>query len=156
MDINDKDAGAYLALMGGGGARGVAAGAGDATEALGAIVDMQAEDGPMSGAIFVAGQCTLTDLKTFSLTELKIEHGAAANLSDAVDFKAVAFTDLVVSDGGGAETFAVKTRVNLNGINRYWRVTVTPDLDHTGTDTFELGFGFAAIGDSSPVADGAD
>ena len=156
MDINDKDAGAPFALVGAGGARGVAAGTGDNTEALGAIVDLQAQDGLMSGFMFCAGQATLADTKGISLVEFKIEHGAAANLSDAVDFKAVVFTDIVISDGGTTEQFAVKVGINLDGINRYWRVTATPDLDAASTDTFELGFGFAAIGDSAPVADGAD
>lgn len=156
MDINNQDAGAPFALMGAGGARGVAAGTGDNTEALGAIVDMQAQAGPMSGFIFCAGQATLTDTEGISLVEIKLEHGDVANLSDAVDLVAEAFTDLVVSDGGGAEGFAAKVSIDLTGVKRYWRVTVTPDLSAGATDTFELGFGFAAITDESPVADGTD
>jgi hypothetical protein len=156
MDINDQNAGAPFALMGAGGARGVAAGTGDNTEALGAIVDMQAQDGPMSGFAFCAGQAILTDAKGISLVEFKLEHGEAANLSDAADVVVKVFTDIVVSSGGTTEQFVVKFAVNLNGIKRYWRLTATPDLDAANTDTFELGFGFAAITDSSPVADGAD
>lgn len=156
MDINNFDAGAPFALMGAGGARGVAGGTGDNTEALGTIVDMQAQDGPMSGFIFCAGNVTLTDTETLSLVEIKLEHGDAANLSDAVDYVAEAFTALVTSAGGGAEGFAAKVSVDLTGVKRYWRVTVTPDISTGATDTFECGFGFAAIGDNSPIADGED
>ena len=100
MDINDSNAGAPFALMAPGGARGVAAGTGDNTEALGLIVDMQAQDGPMSGFAFCAGQAILADAEGISLVEFKLEHGDAANLSDAVDFVVKAFTDIVVSSGG--------------------------------------------------------
>ena len=48
MQINDKDAGAYLKTVSGGGARGLAGGTGDNTEVVGEIVD-QAEQ-PLSGA----------------------------------------------------------------------------------------------------------
>jgi len=156
MDINNQDAGAPFTILGTGGARGVAAGTGDNTEALGVIVDMQAQDGLMSGLAFCAGEAVLTDTKGISLVEFKLEHGDAANLSDAVDVIVKAFTDIVVSSGGTTEQFAVKFNVDLTGIKRYWRLTATPDLDAVGTDTFHLGFGLAAIGDNSPVADGAD
>jgi hypothetical protein len=156
MDINNQDAGAPFALVGAGGARGVAAGTGDNTESLGAIVDMQLQNGLMSGFAFCAGSATLADTKSISLVEFKLEHGDAANLSDAADLVVKAFTDIVVSDGGTTEQFAVKFGVDLTGVKRYWRLTATPDLDAASTDTFELGFGFAAIGDESPVADGAD
>lgn len=157
MDINNQDAGAPFAVLSGGGARGVAAGTGDNTEAVGAIVDMQAENGPMSGLLFIAGSCTLTDTKTISLLAVGIEHGDAANLSDKADYNVeVAWTDLIVSSGGGAEKFGVKLAIDLTAVKRYWRTKVTPDLDAGATDVFELGFGFAAIGDESPVADGTD
>jgi hypothetical protein len=156
MDINNQDAGAPFALMGAGGARGVAAGTGDNTEALGVIVDMTLQNGPMSGFMFCAGEALLADTKSISLVEFKLEHGDAANLSDAADLVVKAFTDIVVSDGGTTEQFAVKVSVDLTGVKRYWRLTATPDLDAASVDTFHLGFGFAAIGDESPIADGAD
>jgi len=156
MIINDKDAGAPFKLLSGGGARGVAAGTGDNTEAVGAIVDMQAQDGPMSGFLFVAGSAVLADTKTISINDVGIEHGDAANLSDKADFNTeVDFAAVGTGQTGGTtELFTVKQSINLNGVKRYWRVKVTPDLNATGTDTFQLGFGFAAICDSSPVADG--
>ena len=162
MKINDYDAGAPFVMLSGGGARGVAAGAGDNTEAVGEIVDMQAQNGPMSGFIFIAGQATLADTESISLLAVGIEHGDESDLSDKADYdpgngvSEVAWTDLKVSSGGTTEPFAVKLPQNLTGIKRYWRGKVTPDLSASATDTFELGFGFAAIADESPVAAGTD
>ena len=153
MIINDKDAGAPFKILSPGGARGVAAGTGDNTEAVGEIVDMEAQPGPMSGFVFVAGSAALTDLKSISLLDVKVEHGDDSALGDKADYiTPVDFADLKVSDGGTTELFAVKVKVDLTGIKRYWRVAVTPDLDHTSTDLFQLGFGFAAICDESPQA----
>ena len=154
MQINDKDAGAYLKVLSGGGARGVAAGTGDNTEVFGDIVDqnLAANKGPRSGIIFVAGSATLTDAKSISILSVKIEHGIVANLSDAVDFfTAVDFDDVKVSSGGSTEIFAIKLNIDLWGVKRYWRVSIIPDLDHTDTDVFELGFGVAVIGESAPL-----
>jgi hypothetical protein len=157
MDINNFDAGAPFAILSPGGARGVAAGTGDNTEAVGAIVDMQAQKGPMSGFIFIAGSAVLADTKSISLLAVGLEHGDAANLSDKADYNTeVAWTDLKVSSGGTTELFGVKLSLDLTGIKRYWRVKVTPDLDAASVDTFQLGFGFAAITDESPVAAGTD
>lgn len=157
MQINDKDFGSYPSVVSGGGARGVAAGTGDATEVYGEIVDQLAQPNLRSGLIVVAGSATLTTAKTISLTDVHVEHGDAANLSDKADFHTPAvFTDLKVSAAGSTEVFMVKVPVDLWGIKRYWRVAVTPDLDHSSTDVFELGFGFVAIGDTAPIASGAD
>ena len=154
MLINPKDAGAHLKVVGGGGARGVAAGTGDNTEVVGEIVDSQAEPGLVSGLIVVCGQATLADTKSISLKDLKIEHGAAANLSDKADYTfghaKNTLTNVKTSTGGTTEEFAVKQKVDLTGLKRYWRVAVTPDLDAASVDTFELGFCVAAIGEVSP------
>jgi hypothetical protein len=157
MQINDKDAGAYFNVVSGGGARGVAAGTGDNTEAVGEIVDQLAQPGLRSGAIIVSGSATLADAEGISLVDVHVEHGDETDLSDKADFHTAAvFTDLKVSSGGTTELFAVKVPVDLWGIKRYWRVAVTPDLSASGTDTFELGFCFVCIGESAPIADGAD
>lgn len=157
MQINDKDFGAYPSVVSGGGARGVAAGTGDNTEVYGEIVDQLAQPNLRSGCIVVAGSATLTDAKSISLVDVHVEHGDESNLSDKADFHTAAvFTDLKTSSGGSTEVFMVKVPVDLWGVKRYWRVAVTPDLEHTDTDVFELGFGFVAIGDSFPIASGAD
>ena len=154
MQINDKDAGAYLKVVSGGGARGVAAGTGDNTEVFGDIVDqtLAANKGLRSGIIFVGGSATLTDTQSISILSVKIEHGIESDLSDAVDFfTAVDFADVKVSDGGTTELFAIKLNVDLWGVKKYWRVSIIPDLDAANTDVFELGFGVAAIGESAPL-----
>jgi len=156
MNINDKDAGFYMVPVGGGSASGVAAGSGDNTEALGAIVDMQAHDGLRSGVIAVFGTAVLADGQTLALNDLKIEHGDADDLSDAVDyeyFSAPADNAAVATGatGGSTEGIAFKQRVNFQGVKRYWRVSVTPDLDAGATDTFVLGFGVVAIGQEAPA-----
>jgi hypothetical protein len=157
MQINDKDFGAYPSVVSGGGARGVAAGTGDNTEAYGEIVDQLAQPNLRSGLIVVAGSAILTDTKGISLVDVHVEHGDETDLSDKADFHTAAvFTDLKVSTGGTTEVFMIKVPVDLWGVKRYWRVAVTPDLDAANTDTFEIGFGFVAIGDTAPIANGAD
>lgn len=152
MDINNQDAGAPFKLIGGGGARGVAAGTGDATEAVGVIVDMQAQPGPMSGFLFVGGSAILQATETIDINDVGIEHGDIANLSDKADFTVETDHAAVATGGTGGTTegFAIKHKADLTGIKRYWRVKVTPDLSASGTDLFQLGFGFAAICDESP------
>jgi len=158
MDISNYDAGAPFKLLSGGGARGVAAGTGDNTEAVGDIVDMQAQPGPMSGFIFIAGSAILADTKSISLLDVGLEHGDDSGLSDKADYDPgneiteVDFAAVKTSVGGTTELFAIKLKQNLTGIKRYWRVKCTPDLDAASVDTFELGFGFAAICDESPQA----
>ena len=151
MHVNDKDAGAFMKVVGGGGARGVAAGTGDNTEAVGEIVDMLAQPDLRSGTIVIAGQATLADTKSIALNDVGLEHGDAANLSDKADFATeVDFAAVKTSSGGTTEEFGIKLKQDLWGIKRYWRVKVTPDLDATGTDTFELGFCFVAVCGDSP------
>lgn len=152
MDINNYDAGAPFKVLSGGGARGVAAGTGDNTEAVGAIVDMQAQPGPMSGFVFVAGSATLAEDKVIALNDVGIEHGDEADLSDKADYTTETDHAAVATGGTGGSTefFGIKHKFDLTAVKRYWRVKVTPDLDATGTDVFQLGFGAAVICDESP------
>jgi hypothetical protein len=153
MQINDKDAGAYLKVVSGGGARGVAAGTGDNTEVYGEVVDTLAQPGLISGAIIVAGQATLTDAKSISIKSVVIEHDDDVGMGTKADaFTPVDFDLVKTSSGGSTETFAIKLKVNLEGLKRYWRVAITPDLDAANTDEFELGFCVAAIGESAPLS----
>jgi hypothetical protein len=156
MQINDKDAGAYMVLVSGGGTRGLAGGTGDNTEDVGAIVDSQAQPGLTSGMIVLAGSATLAEDKVLDLKDVKIEHGDDSGLSDKADYtwgKNAKTTHSAVAtggSGGSTETFAVKQRVDLTGIKRYWRVSVIPDLDASGTDVFEFGYCVCAIGEAAP------
>lgn len=152
---NPKDLGAHLTAVSGGGARGVAGGTGDATEALGAIVDSYDEKGLTSGAIVVCGQATLGAGEDIGIVDLKIEHGAAANLSDAADYLArstkTTHAAVATSVGGGTVAFAIKQKVNFQAIKRYWRVSATPTHSAGSTDTFELGFCVIAEGEEAPL-----
>jgi hypothetical protein len=153
MQINDKDAGAYVAVVSGGGARGVAAGTGDNTEVYGEVVDTLAQPGLISGAIIVAGSATLTDAKSISIKSVVIEHDDDVGMGTKADaFTAVDFDLVKTSSGGSTETFAIKLKVNFEGLKRYWRAAITPDLDAANTDVFELGFCVVAIGESAPLS----
>jgi hypothetical protein len=158
MQINDKDAGAYLKVVSGGGARGVAAGTGDNTEVFGAIVDQEAHEGLRSGLIFVAGQVTLTATNVLDINDVKIEHSDASNMAGAVDLTAgknavTSHAAVALGGGGGTtEVFGIKQRIDLWGVKRYWRVSIKPDCDAGSADVFELGFGVVAIGESAPLS----
>jgi hypothetical protein len=160
MQINDKDAGAYLRVVSGGGARGVAAGTGDNTEVFGEIVDQNAEvnKGLRSGLIFVAGQVTLTATNVLDINDVKIEHSDASNMAGAVDLTAgknavTSHAAVALGGGGGTtEVFGIKQRIDLWGVKRYWRVSIIPDCDAGSADVFELGFGVVAIGESAPLS----
>ncbi len=156
MHVMDKNAGFHMKAVGGGGTEGVAAGTGDNTEDVGAIVDMQAQEGLMSGVIVVAGSATLTDTKSIAINDVKIEHGDAANLSDKADFTdglntKTSYAAVKTSDGGTTELFVIKQNVDLTGVKRYWRVSIKPDLEHTDTDVFEIGYCVIAVGKTAPL-----
>ena len=156
MHIMDKNAGFHLKAVGGGGTRGVAAGTGDNTEDVGAIVDMQAQEGLMSGVIVVAGSATLTDTKSIAINDVKIEHGDDSGLSDKADFTdglntKTSYAAVKTSSGGTTEVFVIKQNVDLTGIKRYWRVSIKPDLDAASTDVFEIGYCVLAIGKTAPL-----
>ena len=159
MQINDKDAGAYLKVLSGFGARGVAAGTGDATEVLGAIVDQAAHEDPRSGCIVICGSATLGDTETLDLGDIKIEHGDEADLADVVDYNYAGFTapvDVVAQvtgdTGGTTEIVEYKLKVNLQGVKRYWRVAFTPNHSAASADIFTLGGGVIVIGSEAPLA----
>lgn len=158
MQINDKDAGAYLKVVSGFGARGLAGGTGDATEVLGAIVDQLAHEDLRSGCIVICGSATLAEDKVLALGDIKIEHGDEDDLSDVEDYEYADFcapasvaAQVTGGSGGSTEIVEYKQRVNLQGVKRYWRVAFTPDLDATGTDVFTLGGGVVLIGGEAPL-----
>ncbi len=157
MHIMDKNAGFHMKAVGGGGTRGVAAGTGDNTEDVGVIVDMQANEDLLSGVIVVAGSATLADGKVLDVNDVKIEHGDAANLSDKADYTfglnaKTSYAPVATGGtGGSTEVFEIKQNIDLTGVKRYWRVSIKPDLDATGTDVFEIGYCVVAVGESAPL-----
>lgn len=151
---NLKDFGAYLDVAGPGVLAATAGGTGDATAQTGAIVDQRAAK-LRSGLAVVFGSADLADTKTLSLL-IKIEHGDDSGLSDAADYDfggdpgtlgVVATGDT----GGTTEAVAAAIRIDLTGVKRYWRVSVTPDLSATATDTFDGACGVVACGESAPL-----
>lgn len=154
--MNLKDLGAEFKVVGGGSATATAAGTGDNTAATGAIIDMQAQPMLSSGLIVVFGNATLAEAKTLAVNAVKIEHGAASNLSDAAEytFGGASTNHAAVATGGtggSTEAVAVAQRVDLTGCKRYVRVSITPDLSATGTDTCTLGFGLVVGGATAPL-----
>ena len=153
---NLKDFGAYLDIAGAGEFSATAGGTGDATAQTGAIVD-QSVANLRSGLAVVFGEADLADTETLSLL-VKIEHGDLANLSDAADYDfggdpgslgvvATGATAVAVSD----IPVAGAIRIDLTGVKRYWRVSVTPTHSASGTDVCNGGFGVVAAGESSPL-----
>lgn len=139
MTIQAKDIG-FILGAGNGFADGaaVAAGTGDATAKTGAILDYLALKHPLSAKILIPWTATLADTETISMTA-KIEHGAAANLSDAAEYvwktPSTDFGVLATSDGGSTEVGCASFDADLSGLKRYFRISVTPDLSASATDT---------------------
>ena len=154
MQINDKDAGFYMAPVG----AGILAGtAGAEVAGAGAIVDQLAHDDLRSGAIVIFGSATLGDAETIDLTDVKIMHSDDSGMSGAVEYDYMdgAEDHLLVATGGtggSTEVIALKQRINLQGVKRYWQVSIEPACSAASTDTYTFGFGVVAIGGEAPVA----
>jgi hypothetical protein len=154
MDINDKDAGFYMAPVGGGILAGVA---GAEAAGVGAIVDQLAHKDLRSGAIVIFGSAVLAATETIDLTDVKIMHSDDAGMAGAVEYTYMdgAQDHLLVATGatgGSTEAIAVKQRINLQGVKRYWQVSIEPACSAGSTDTYTFGFGVVAIGGEAPVA----
>ena len=158
MTVQSKDIGFSLAAATGlANGAATAAGTGDDTEKVGAILDYKTLNHALSGSILIPWTATLQDTETISLTT-KIEHGDAANLSDKADyaFGCAEINHGVIGTGetgGTTEVGVVKHDVDLSGIKRYFRIAVTPDLSASGTDTAEFA-GCLVLGglDKAPVS----
>jgi hypothetical protein len=132
--------GATLAAAFGGASRAVAAGAGDATEVVGEIIDLEAIGNPESAVLLIPYSATLTEAKTLTLG-CDIDHGADSALGDAAQFNAGVTAAVVATGGtgGSTEVGVMEVNVNLTGAKRYVRAQYTPDLSHTSADIFTAG-----------------
>lgn len=96
------------------------------TAQVGAIIDRQGHVGALE---FVIATGTLADVDaTFTVL---VEHGDAANLSDAA---AVPDADLLGTEASASFTFAEDSKcrkIGYRGIKRYVRLTITP-ANNTG------------------------
>jgi len=153
MNINDKDAGFYMVPVG----AGILAGtAGAEAAGAGAIVDQLAHDGLRSGAIVVFGEAVLSQDETITLDDVKIMHSDDSGMSGAVeyDYMEGAQDSAILAtggSGGSTEVISFKQRINLQGVKRYWQISIEPNCSAAGTDTYSFGFGVVAIGQEAPA-----
>ena len=134
--ISEDISGAYAAAS----TSATAAGTGDNTAVTGVIVDRAAAalNSPQEIAVLFPFTTTLGAGKNLFLKSVLLEHGDAANLSDAATF--ATFEDatghsVATSAGGGTVTGCKRYGVNIGGAKRYVRLKFTPDLDATSVDT---------------------
>lgn len=115
-----------------------AGGAGDNQAVTGVVVDLAALGQPQSCAIAIPFTATLGQGETLSIAHT-LQHGTAANLSDAATYQSRAATVVATGPtGGGTVSGVVKVNVPLRGARRYVRLNFTPDLSRANTDTAAL------------------
>ena len=125
--------GAFIKPVICGAARGVAAGTGDNTAVTGATIDRKNYG---SCSLVIAARAVLADTKLLKIAAAYQESADGSNWDTAVALQA-STTLLTGSTGGTTELGVAKFDVNLMGLKRYIRFNYTPDLDASGTDTFE-------------------
>lgn len=115
-----------------------AGGAGDNTLITGVIIDRAAHGMPQSGVLSIPFTTTLAAAATLTLVSWVLQHGDAANLSDAATFLTAAAVPVASSAGGGTVTGVFEVNVALIGARRYLRFNATPDLSAASIDTAAL------------------
>jgi hypothetical protein len=160
-DWKTANSGAELKTAVIGAVRGVAAGAGDATEFVAAGIDRL---GFGSGKAVLAAHCNNTAAKVLQITSFKVayapDNGSGAPGSYGSD------TDLLT--GPGAQTVcsgtgdaygALSFDLDFTGKDRWVRVKFTPDSTATATDVFEVGaamiLGGNQVSTTQPVTNAA-
>ena len=134
----------------------LAGGAGDNTLVTGLIIDRESWHMPLSAVLGISYTTTLAEAATLTFKSLLVEHGDAANLSDAATFLTLEdATGSVIETGptGGATVTGCKEYdIDLAGAKRYIRIKVTPDLSAADTDVAGLA-GVLALegGDTLPA-----
>jgi hypothetical protein len=115
-----------------------AGGTGDGTEVVGQIFDRSTNGFAQSVLAAINWKAVLAATKTLSIA-WHLEHGDAANLSDAADLVNVGAAVVGTGPGGGGTvrgTFG--NDIWLGGAKRYIRLKFTPDLSATSVDTAEI------------------
>jgi hypothetical protein len=109
-----------------------AAGSGDNTAVVGAVIDRMDLKMPSSMVAITTWSAALTDTKKLSITTL-IEH------ADLVGgpFTTLSTTTTVAKLATASVTYTgvVKIEQDLGSAKRFLRTTITPDLDASGADT---------------------
>ena len=124
----------------------VAGGTGDATAVTGVAQDRLALNFPKSAVAVITWNATLTAAKTLSVGNI-IEH--SDNNSDWTTYDTL--TSAVVASATGANAGQTRHDVDLTSAKRYVRMTPTPNLSHTGTDTM-TGAGTLVFGGEERLA----
>jgi hypothetical protein len=99
-------------------------------------------------------KCALATSET-CLATLKVEHGDAANLSDAADFTphagAATFTK-TITDAVDSEMGILKGTWSLAGAKRYVRLSGKANLSRAGTDTCMIASAVLLVAEKQPTS----
>lgn len=137
-DPKTANVGAELKCAVIGAARGVAAGAGDATEFVATGIDRL---GYGSGKIVLAAHCNNTAAKKLQVTSCKVayapDNGSGAPGSYGSDTETLTAAQDIATGTGDAYG-VVSVDVDFTGKDRWVRVKFTPDSTATATDVFEI------------------
>ena len=136
-----------------------AAGSGDNTEIVGTVIDLTAlPSRPRSCKFLVPVEATLTTAKQITLIgKVDVSHNNSTWVNHVAS--ATLLTLTAALPGPGVAAVNVKNlQANVPGtVNpiRYVRLSVTPDMSHTSTDTAKVGGGVCVFGgfDSVPQTD---
>lgn len=115
-----------------------AAGTGDNTAVIGAIIDRVAIGTPQSAVLAIPFTATLGEDETLSIG-YTVQEGQDSGLSDAATLQTAALAVVATGpSGGGTVTGTFEVNVPLMAAGRYVRANFTPDLSASGTDTAAL------------------
>lgn len=151
MNIDKRDIGSQLKAGVGAGARGVAAGTGDATEFN---TDYVSRKGYSSCVVVISGSAVLTEDKTLSIIG-NLQDDLAGDGGAVNDFGTALTTTVVATggSGGSTENFVYMLKFDLSAADEYIRFQCTPDLNASGTDTFHVATAIILGGaDETPAA----
>ncbi len=129
--------GAFIKTIAPTASRGVAAGAGDATEVTALTGTGNDRRGYGSAKLVIVGHAVNTATKKLQLSSVKLEQSDDGTTWDSPVEQLTANVDLAVGTGEAFGTYTLD--VNLAAYKRYLRYRYTPDHTASGTDTFEVG-----------------
>lgn len=121
-------------------------GSGDATDITGETIDLQGLPKAESVVFEIPCYADLDNAETLTVTGY-IQYSAAG--STWTDFADAATLLTLTGDsvsGGSEETGVARIGADLNLLDRYIRVIITPDLSADDTDTANIGAGVAVFG----------
>lgn len=135
MHANSTSIGSFIKVVPCSTGAGVAAGTGDNTAITGATINRLGYD---SVQFAIVAKAVLADAKTLSIAASYQESADGSNWDTAVVLQAPTVA-LTGGTGGSTEIGVVKFDLPLVTKKQYVRFNFTPDLNATGTDTFQVG-----------------